>query len=80
MEKITHRDVRRDEEERPRVETTNARLAFTAGAAIGIKSHGSSQSSPASTEAGTLSVLHPHVWAKALKFHGIRELNSPMAG
>jgi hypothetical protein len=28
----------------------------------------------------TLSFLHPHLWGVSLKTHGIRELNSPLAG
>jgi len=80
MENITNQDVRCEEAKIPRGEIATARHGLIPAAAIGIKSHGSSQNLPAATDAGTLAVFHPHVWAESLKLHGISELNSPLAG
>jgi hypothetical protein len=46
----------------------------------GVVSQSLNQGFPAVTEAKNLTNLHPRLWKKILKFHGIPELNSPMAG
>ena len=80
MEKITSLELRDNKAERASARTAPTRQPVIAGATKEINAGSPSQDIQPLSQTGKLTDLHPRILAESLNLHGVRELNSPLAG
>ena len=80
MENTTSLELREAQAETASARSVSTRQLVIIGPTIEIKASSSSQDVQTLSQAGKLTDLYPRILAESLNLHGVRELNSPLAG